>query len=121
MKVIILLAFLTTSLIIIPLKTVLAIDLFLPFGGKVISTEIPGVTCHGSTGPIIIIPNSALFPSTPYVVTRTTKKYLHKKIQPGVFIIGLYSPVMLPLCETNTEPPAPFFVFPIIMYGVSKL
>ena len=91
--------------------------IFLPFGGKVITTSAVGITCLGE-GPITIRP-VGLSPVTPYVITLATKRYLYRTPVHGAWIIGLYSPILAPLCATNTTPPAPVPAFPIIFFGVS--
>ena len=102
-------------------RTARAIRIFMPFGGKVEATEIKGITCDisKSDGPIVIIPKN-FAPPGPYAAPPTVKRYDYKKIKKGVWIIGLYSPVPTPLCRTETEPPIPVPVFPIVLYGVSQ-
>lgn len=111
------------TFLILPLQNVSAIGLINPFSGKVVSAIIPGVTCPGGIGPIIIIPSSFLFPIGPYAITPATKRYLNVTIfplLPADWIIGLYSPIMVPACWTTSWPPLPVTVYPIIIVGSSK-
>lgn len=91
--------------------------IFLPFGGKVLSTITPGVVCAGE-GPITIRPVGP-FPAAPYAVTPATRRYANFMITPGSWIVGLYEPVPAPVCGTTSVPPAPVPALPIIMFGVS--
>lgn len=94
-----------------------AISIFEPFGGKVLSNSVPGIACLDSVGPITIIPfgNS---PSGLYVSTPATKKYNYNQLNSGNWILGLYSPIQLPLCTLGQTP---IYVYPFILFGTSKL
>lgn len=112
------------------------------FGGKVISTRIPGVTCTGGgTGPIILSSNiggavsavssqfsdskgqkivggvSGVYKMIPFYATKLTKK---PKI--NGYILGKADILPnLSICKTTSTPPIPFPVRTTSDYGVSKI
>ncbi|PCI20483.1 hypothetical protein COB64_02070 [Candidatus Wolfebacteria bacterium] len=95
-------------------QTTFAQSLLRPFGGKIISTKIPGVKCAAQHGVIAIVP-VALFPPAPYIITATKKV-----VSPGQWILGLYNPILTPgSCFTTTTPPVPVPTFSITLFGVS--
>ncbi len=94
---------------------------YLPFGGKVLLTTNPAVTCVNTEGgPITITPIRPAFPPALYATTLTTKRYSNYVIKPGAWIIGLYSPIPNMTTCINPETGAPVPVLPVIIYGVSK-
>jgi len=97
-----------------------AISILQPFGGKIILTTMPGVSCSPNKGPITIKPVN-IAPPSPYVITPLTKSY-NNNVNIGNWIIGLYSPIPLPLCTVGggfLKAPIPVPVLPIIMYGTN--
>jgi len=95
-----------------------AISIYQPFGGKIIANAVPGVTCAG-IGPITIRPINLLSPAGLYATTALTRKYQYRTIVPGSWVVGLYLPAMTPICFTDSVPPVPISVFPIITIGTS--
>ncbi len=94
--------------------------IFLPFAGKVVTAYAPPTVCPGE-GPITLIPTGAS-PTGPYAVVPATQRYLFKSIFPKSWIIGFYSPIMVPVCWIPVPPPGapiPVMAFPIKMFGVS--
>lgn len=90
--------------------------IFMPFGGKVTSPYTAGVVCPG-TGPATITPDS-FSPATPYYVAPGVLSG-YGALPPSAYVLGLYNPILTPLCETTSTPPVPYLVFPIIIYGTS--
>lgn len=87
-----------------------------PFGGRVVATQQPGVTCAAQYGIVNITPIGGIFPPTPYVIGATTKS-----VTPGGWILGLYNSVLTPgLCYTTTAPPVPYPTFTILKFGASR-
>ena len=86
----------------------------MPFGGEIQSSSMSGVTCPG-TGPATILPyNTAA--STPYYIAPGIPSG-YGLFPQGAYVLGLYYPVMFPICYAGE---VPFPVFPVIMYGVSS-
>jgi hypothetical protein len=97
-------------------NTFAALGTLRSFGGKIISTEQPGVLCAAQYGVITIRPIGGLFPPTPYVIEAT-----RKTVSPGGWILGLYNPALVPgPCYTDSFPPVPYPTFNIIKFGTSK-
>src|SRR5690242_20204364 len=81
-----------------------AIGTIRPFGGRILTTTQPGVTCAAQYGVMSITPIGGIFPPTPYVIPETTKT-----VSPGKLILGLYNSVLAPgLCYTDSAPPVPY-------------
>lgn len=99
------------------LKITKAVSIYQPFGGKVVTNFIAGVTCPG-TGPITIRPSN-LAPAGPYTTTPTTKKYGFRPITINSWVIGFYLPATTPICFTDSVPPIAIPVFPIVSFGAS--
>lgn len=95
--------------------------LYMPFGGKVVSTTNPAITCINTEGgPVTIIPVRPSMPPTPYATVIATKRHSHIVIKPGSWIIGLYNPIPDVATCINPATGAPVPVLPIVIYGVSK-
>ncbi len=88
-----------------------------PFGGKIVSSTLPGISCPG-TGPVTIVPVSPLFPVTNYYIAPGVPSG-YGKATDGSWVIGLYFN-RFPLCWTDSTPPTPYSVHPVIMYGTSN-
>ncbi len=93
-----------------------AYAIFMPFGGKIVSSYTAGVVCPG-TGPAIITPYNTAS-STPYYVAPGVMAG-YGAFPPGAYVLGVYNPILTPLCQTTSTPPVPYPVFPVIFYGVS--
>lgn len=89
------------------------------FGGKIVATEIPDVTCEGGVGPITIYPSRSSYPESPYFIPTILNG---TKVSSGKWILGLYS--ILPseaYCQIQTPAgPVPFPVLVVKIYGASK-
>lgn len=79
------------------------------FGGRVVTTAVPSVTCAAQYGPILITPASGSS-AKPFVITAT-----QKKVTPGGQILGLYDrkPDMKS-CYLDT----PFGPIPVPVYKI---
>ncbi len=88
----------------------------LPFGGKVLLTGIPVITCTAQYGAMLIRPVNVA-PPAPYYITATAKT-----IKSGSWLLGWYLPVpSFSTCYTNTTPSVPVPSFKIDpSVGVSK-
>ncbi|MCU0660113.1 MAG: hypothetical protein MUD00_00660 [Candidatus Pacebacteria bacterium] len=85
------------------------------FGGRVISTTTPGITCGAQYGMMSIQP-VGVFPATGYTITATTQS-----VNPGGWILGLYNATPTTgICYTNTAPPIPVPSFNILKFSTSK-
>lgn len=91
-----------------------------PFGGRVVSTVVPDVTCAGGTGPITIIPSRPTYPPAAYYIPAGTRT--GRSVKTSSWILGYYS--ITPnetYCQIETPAgPAPFPVLVIKLYGASK-
>ncbi len=87
----------------------------MPFGGKIISSNIPGIVCPG-TGPVTIAPIS-VEPPTPYYIAPGIPAGYGLAFKSS-YILGLYSAKLMPLCATAGGEPV--LVLPVIMYGISS-
>lgn len=87
-----------------------------PFGGKVILTTIPAVTCTAQYGAMVIRPVN-IAPPAPYYIPATTKN-----VKYGSWLLGWYSAIpSFTTCYTNTTPSIPVPAFKIdSSFGVSK-
>ena len=87
-----------------------------PFGGQVILTAIPAVTCAAQYGAMIIRPVN-IAPPAPYYITTTTKN-----VKPGSWLLGWYSVIpSFNTCYTSTTPSVPVPSFKIdSSFGISK-
>jgi len=97
-----------------------AISLYQPFGGRVISTFTPGVTCRGE-GPITIRPVGLSTPTGPYVIQLgQTTLYQYYTVHTGSWILGLYNPIpSFTSCFTDSLPPFPVPTFAVKIFGSS--
>lgn len=103
-----------------PISTPSTLSLYRPFGGKVISTTNPAITCINTEGgPIMITPVRA-YPPGPYATTLVTRRHSYYVVKPGSWIIGLYNPIPDVTTCINPETGAPVPVFAIKVYGISK-
>ena len=87
------------------------------FGGFILSTTLPSVTC---TAPVIAGPfmiRSSGGPVGPYVITTS-----NKRVNPSKWILGIYAPGMnSSYCHTDTDPPVPVPVYVVSnIFGVSR-
>ncbi len=80
-----------------------------PFGGR-ITTPVPGVLCP--TGLAYTYVPVGPYPPTPFYFTNPLRQPT-----PGAWVLGLYSPVMKPLCGDAAGTPFP--VFDVSIYGKS--
>ncbi|HEY0980398.1 MAG TPA: hypothetical protein VGE18_03265 [Candidatus Paceibacterota bacterium] len=86
-----------------------------PFGGKIITTNTPGVLCAAQYGAMVIAP-VMIAPPGPYFIRTTTQM-----VRPGSWILGMYSSVpSIGTCNTTSTPPVPVPAFNIRTFGVSK-
>ncbi len=87
----------------------------LPFGGRVLSSNIPGIVCPG-TGPVTIAPDGVA-PPTPYYIAPGIPAGYGLAFKSS-YILGLYSAKLFPICATAGGEPV--LVFPVLMYGISS-
>lgn len=111
-------AIVVTGMFVLPSAAhAVSISIFQPFGGKVLTSFVPGVVCPGE-GPVYIKP-AGLAPAGPYAADFSVSRYLYKTLLPGSWVIGLYLPTPVPICATTSIPPVPVPVLKIIMFGSS--
>ena len=92
-----------------------------PFGGKIMITSSPGVTCAGvQYGPLTITPYGKSSISGPYVIL--AGKGNKGSPRSGGYILGKYSKIVnANACWTGEKPyDEPYEVYEITLYGVSK-
>lgn len=87
----------------------------MPFGGRVVSSGIPGIVCPG-TGPASILPYNVAPPTPYYIAPGIPSGYGLFPV--GSYVLGAYYSSMVPICVLADG--APFPVFPVIMYGISS-
>jgi len=85
-----------------------------PFGGRVIMSMLPGVTCGGGTGPVTIMP-AGTSPAASYYFPYG----LNIPPSPGRWVLGNYSLLSFPTCYTDTTPPSPYPTLRVTLYGIS--
>ncbi len=85
----------------------------LSFGGRIVTTEVPGVECASGYGIISITP-AGKFQVTDYATTGFYPVVTHV----GGYILGLYSPIMAPLCVDDAG--TPWMAFPVTYWGSGK-
>ncbi len=96
------------------------ISILQPFGGKIITAPTPGISCPAGRqpgSPFMLAPN------TPSVVGPFVGDYhpisLNYQLVPGAWILGLYNPIPIPECATQSAPPAPVSGFRTFLHGTS--
>lgn len=91
-------------------------QLNVPFGGQIISTKTPGISCAAQYGPILMRPVNLSVPGL-YAIRSTTKS-----VRAGQWALGLYNLVpSFTTCYTDSTPPVPvptFMINPTI-FGTS--
>ena len=105
---------LITALTVVSPASAATLGLTRPFGGRVISSTMPGVTCPG-TGPVTIQPAGTSL-SSPYFFP------VGLKTPPtaGRWVLGNHLLTPTPVCVTNTVPPVPYPAFMVTLYGISR-
>lgn len=87
------------------------------FAGKVEQAPSSAAACASVVGgPVMIRPIVSSMPHGPYDVAPSSST---KSIRVGSWILGLYSPLMMPSCITPEG--TPYSAYPATRYGTSKL
>lgn len=90
-----------------------------PFGGRVITSPIPGAVCPTSlepTSPFAIAPTPLLLPGPFSEVPGPTG---HGQVVTGAWILGLHLPVPIPDCLAPIPPLGSLPVFKAFLFGTS--
>jgi hypothetical protein len=89
-------------------------------GGKIIMAPTPGISCPaGKPGsPFTILPVS-LNQVGPYIGDYNPIS-MGFNLTPGSWFLGLYIPVPIPECSTQSAPPAPVSGYRTILHGTSS-
>lgn len=90
------------------------------FGGRIITAPTPGISCPGGRpgSPLTIVPVST-YPIGPYVGDYNPIS-MRFNLTPGSWILGLYMPVPIPECQTQSAPPTPVNGYRTIIHGTSS-
>lgn len=103
---------------IISLQPLYAQSTLQSFGGRITTARIPSVQCTGGYGPFNHIPAGAGIAGPFANIPGAPNLGI---IREGIQILGLYNTVLSPIClNYSTGIPTPFFVFPVVYYGVSQ-
>lgn len=91
----------------------------LGFGGRIITAPTPGVSCPaGALGsPFTMVP-AGVAPAGLYVgdYHPTSVSF---RLAPGAWVLGLYIPIPIPECATQSIPPAPVAGFRTFIHGTN--
>lgn len=74
-----------------------------PFGGRVLTTSIPGITCAATYGALAVLPVVAA-PATPYFI-----RFASASVRPGSWVLGWYNPIPDVSTCIAAEVPIPAF------------
>ena len=94
----------------------------MPLGGRILTAPTPGVSCPAGRqpeSPFTITPIVATIPPGLYIGDYNPTS-LQFNLTPGSWILGLYLPVPIPECATQTGTPAPVSGLRTIIHGTSS-
>lgn len=96
-----------------------AITAMQPFGGRIITAPTPGVTCPaGKIGSPFTIAPVGVVSANLFVGDLSPQSF--GQLAPGVWTLGLYIPIPIPECVTQSVPPAPVTGFRTFLHGTSS-
>lgn len=103
----------------LPMITLAASPVWLPFGGEVVAAPITNVGCAASfqpTSPFAIIPTAGFVPGPFSELPGPTTVGM---VLPGAWILGLYYTVPIPDCVAVIPPLGPTPVLKAFLFGTS--
>lgn len=95
-------------------------QVLMPMGGRIITAPTPGVSCPaGKFGsPFTMVPFGVYPPGL--FVGDYYPSSLPFNLNIGSYFLGLYVPIPIPECQTQSVPPAPVTGFRTFLHGTSS-